>query len=149
MTPEELARIHGEAFAPTRGWSESEFADLLMQKTVDLHSHPDGFALVQTVAGESELLTIAVVPKSQRQGIASALLQDWLKSTKADYAFLEVAEDNHAAIALYERHGFAVCGRRKGYYARPDHTKVDAVLMRFAITTTNTGFSGHQHPKTG
>ena len=43
--------------------------------------------------------------------------------------FLEVAETNVAARALYARAGFTVTGRRRAYYHTPDGAAVDAVVM--------------------
>jgi ribosomal-protein-alanine N-acetyltransferase len=43
--------------------------------------------------------------------------------------FLEVDENNAAAIALYKKHGFAGIGTRKGYYPRPDGTPATALVM--------------------
>ncbi len=139
MTPEQLAHIHGEAFAPQRGWTAREFADLLKQPSVVLFSRPEGYALLRVVANEAELLTLAVRPTAQRKGVASDLMREWLSKTDAKRAFLEVAEDNGAAKALYQRHGFEVSGRRKAYYKRSDGVAVDAVLMQLALgpcTTT-------------
>ena len=42
--------------------------------------------------------------------------------------FLEVAEDNAAARALYLRHGFAQVGRRPAYYRR-GQTRAAAALV--------------------
>jgi ribosomal-protein-alanine N-acetyltransferase len=47
--------------------------------------------------------------------------------------FLEVAAGNIAARALYDRAGYCECGRRKGYYQRPDATRDDAVVMEKAL----------------
>jgi GNAT superfamily N-acetyltransferase len=44
--------------------------------------------------------------------------------------FLEVAEDNAAARALYAAGGFVTVGRRRGYYARRLGPAVDALTMR-------------------
>nr|WP_281403121.1 GNAT family N-acetyltransferase [Sulfitobacter aestuariivivens] len=103
---------------------------------VALHPHSHGFALSRTVAGESELLTLAVDPACQRQGIAWELLKDWLASATphADTAFLEVAADNGPAIALYLQAGFAEIARRPSYYHRQMGEKVDALIFQRALT---------------
>lgn len=133
MTPERLAQIHGDAFAPERGWTAAELADLLKQPTVALFARSEGFALVRVVAGEAELLTLAVIQNARRKGVAKGLMREWLKKVDASYAFLEVAEDNTAATSLYRHCGFEVCGRRKAYYARQTGAAADAVLMQLAI----------------
>ena len=132
-----MAEIHARAFAQDRGWSMDEFATLLAQPHTHAFTHLQaGFALTRTLAGESELLTLAVDEAHRRKGIASALLRDWLTATlpDADTAFLEVAADNTAALALYRSAGFLRSGLRKAYYTRPDSRAVDAVLMTRALT---------------
>jgi [ribosomal protein S18]-alanine N-acetyltransferase len=84
------------------------------------------------VLDEAELLTIAVHPDAQGQGVGTALMADFLKQAAArgaGRAFLEVADDNAAARALYARAGFAAVGRRKGYFSAPGGRKIDAVVM--------------------
>lgn len=136
MTPSEMAAIHAAAFITERGWSAQEFTDLLAQPYTAAFTAPGGFALTRTLAGESELLTLAVDPRHQRRGIARALLTAWLDAVqaKADTAFLEVAADNLAALTLYEQQGFTRSGLRKAYYRRQGGPSVDAVLMIRLLT---------------
>jgi [ribosomal protein S18]-alanine N-acetyltransferase len=54
------------------------------------------------------------------------------------HAFLEVAVDNRAAIALYERLGFHQAGRRLYYYDRGEAGRVDALVMRLDLTPGST-----------
>jgi ribosomal-protein-alanine N-acetyltransferase len=137
VTPDELARIHGVAFIMERSWTASEFSDLLSQQHTHLIAQLGGFALTRTVAGESELLTLAVDPAQQRRGIASNLLSDWLAhaTATADTAFLEVAADNSAALALYHRMSFTQSGLRKAYYSRAEGVTADAIVMTRALNT--------------
>jgi [ribosomal protein S18]-alanine N-acetyltransferase len=90
-----------------------------------------GAALVRVVAGEGELLRIAVHPAARRQGIAHALLGVVL-SASADACplgiHLEVRASNVAARHLYARQGFIDHGRRRDYYQAP---KEDAILMHW------------------
>ncbi|MEP1765738.1 MAG: GNAT family N-acetyltransferase [Sulfitobacter sp.] len=136
MTPTDLARIHAAAFADTRGWSSNEFADLLTPPHTQIFSKTGGFAVTRTIAGETELLTLAVAPDFQRRGIAKSLLSDWLSQAArvADTAFLEVAADNLGALALYSQMSFLQSGRRKSYYARANGEAIDAILMTRALT---------------
>ena len=136
MTPHALADLHHAAFTRDRGWSADEFAGLLDSPHVQLLQHPGGFALVRTVAGESELLTLAVDPAHQRQGLGHLLLQDWMKAIRdqAETAFLEVASDNDVARRLYARCGFAVIATRPAYYARTSGPAADALIMSRALT---------------
>ncbi|MFX0547516.1 GNAT family N-acetyltransferase [Roseovarius sp. S1116L3] len=135
--PEALARLHARAFAPTaRGWSASEFAYLVDAPHCCLCRSPHGFALSRVIAGEAELLTLAVDPDHRRQGIAVRLLADVEAAAArmgAAQQFLEVAADNPAACALYLGAGYAEVGRRAGYYARPGGTPVDALVLSKAL----------------
>lgn len=131
MTPAEMARIHAAAFAQGRAWSKTEFADLLAQPGCFAVGDTRAFALVRVVADEAELLTIATHPAHRRRGLARALMAAWTRRAAqcgAGRAFLEVAADNAPAIALYQATGFTPCGRRRGYYRRPDAAAVDALI---------------------
>lgn len=137
LTPAELAAIHAAAFtmAP-RPWSESELAECVANRFVFLLSEPGGFLLGRVIADEAELLTIAVSPQAQRAGIGRRLVAGFLdESTRrgAATAFLEVAENNAAALVLYLSAGFAPVARRKGYYSLPAGGTVDAILMQTAL----------------
>jgi ribosomal-protein-alanine N-acetyltransferase len=136
MTPEQMAHIHSDAFTQERGWSASEFAELLAQPYTHVLSDTAGFALTRTLAGETELLTLAVAPKHQRCGIARKLLNQWLSDSfeHADTAFLDVAADNAGALALYDSLSFQRSGLRKAYYTRKNGSSVDAVLMTRSLT---------------
>jgi ribosomal-protein-alanine N-acetyltransferase len=95
-----------------------------------------GFILGQIAADEAEILSIGVAPEWQRNGLAGKLvtgLERAVKRAGAQRVFLEVAEDNSAARALYRRCGFAETGRRKAYYARQDGQRTDAILMSKAL----------------
>ena len=73
------------------------------------------------------MLTVAVRPEGQGQGVGLRLVRGFLGTCAmrgAKSAFLEVAEDNLAARAVYARAGFVAAGRRRGYYGA-----VDALVM--------------------
>lgn len=129
-----LAQVHAAAFVMPRPWSGAEIADLLAGPLCFLVQEPDGFLIGRVVAGEAELLTVAVKPCAQGRGIGLRLVQGFVTqaaSRGAETAFLEVAETNAAARAVYLRAGFAQTGRRRAYYHAADGTAVDAlVLMR-------------------
>lgn len=125
-----LADLHSEAFdAP---WSASAFADLLGQAGVVLEGDNEGFILIRTVADEAEILTLAVRPSARRQGLGARLVRAATGRAAAFGAirmFLEVAEDNAPARALYGSLGFEPAGRRPRYYPRPEGPAVDALLL--------------------
>ncbi|WP_332310506.1 GNAT family N-acetyltransferase [Alteripontixanthobacter muriae] len=93
-----------------------------------------GFALSKSIAGEVELLLIAVRPEYRHSGLGGTLLDDLIAQAREDGAesvFLEMRENN-PALALYRQRGFAPVGRRKAYYRLPDGKFLDAVT--FALT---------------
>ena len=87
-----------------------------------------GYGMIGVVLDEGCLEKIVVAPEHRRQGIAEAILKAFLRFGWAHLAFLtlEVRESNAPAIALYEKLGFQVVGRRKNYYA---DLHEDAILM--------------------
>ncbi|MGV6805197.1 MAG: GNAT family N-acetyltransferase [Ruegeria sp.] len=132
MTPQDLAEIHGAAFTRSRPWSADEFAGLLANRFIHIVGNKTTFALFQVIGDEAELLTIATHPDHQRLGYARTCMQEWQEKAAdlgARRAFLEVAADNAAAIALYQSCGYARCGLRQGYYLRDKADKVDAIVM--------------------
>lgn len=130
MTHDEMATLYARAFPGGRAWSADEIAALAAAPGFAVTA-PTGFALGRAVAGEAELVTIAVDPAARRHGAGRALLADFEDSARsrgADRAFLEVAADNDAARGLYASAGWEETGRRIGYYARPKGA-VDALTM--------------------
>lgn len=125
-----LAALHAEAFDTP--WDAAAFETLLGQAGVHLAEAPDGFILMRTVADEAEILTLAVRPAARLRGLGAELVQQGAAQAAARGAtrvFLEVAEDNAPARALYARAGFAEAGRRPRYYARADGSRRDALLL--------------------
>lgn len=92
-----------------------------------------GFLMARLAVRELEILNLAVAPGARRSGVGRALVRAALEAAAAQGAtgvFLEVRESNAAALAFYDRLGFAVTGRRHGYYREPDES---AVLMSRAL----------------
>lgn len=124
-----LAALHAAAFPGDRGWTAGEIESLARAGL--LIEAEDGFALFSRAADEAELLTIAVAPDARRKGRARALLtagEIRLAGAGAARVFLEVAEDNAAARALYAAAGYREIARRPAYYRRAEG-KVDALLL--------------------
>ena len=132
MTPEALAALHARCFVTPAPWSAADFAGFLADPLCFLVSCDQGFALGRAVAGEAELLTLAVAPEARRQGIARTLLARLMRQAQnrgAETLFLEVSAENPAAIAIYAAAGMAQTGRRRGYYRAPDGARIDALVM--------------------
>lgn len=129
MTPDQLALIHAQCFTTApRPWSASEIAEILSVNGTFLLIRPNGFLIGRSILDEAELLTLAVQPTAQRQGIGRALLLDFESAAAergAARAFLEVSALNDGAMALYSGHAWEVAGRRRNYYA----PGTDAVIM--------------------
>lgn len=131
-TPATLAALHAASFIVPPPWSEAAFAGLLADPVAFLLAEPAGFALGRVALDEAELLTLAVAAEARRQGRGRALLTAFEAEAQARgaiTAFLEVAADNAAAIALYRSAGFAEAGRRRGYYRIAGAAPVDALVM--------------------
>ena len=124
-----LARLHAAAFDHPRPWSAAEFQALLADPLVTIVASPEdapqGFAVIRTIAGESELLTIAVAPDARGQGLGRRVLNLALAHS-ASTVFLEVASSNSAALQLYRTAGFDAVGRRPRYYDDGS----DALILR-------------------
>lgn len=137
MTPDQLAALHARCFRSPPPWSSADFASFTADPLAFLLVEGDAaFLLGRAVAGEAELLTLAVAPESRRLGLGARLLARFLYQARlrgADQAFLEVSARNAAAIALYESQGFALSGRRRNYYATPEGGRVDALVMTRAL----------------
>jgi len=157
MSPDALAALHARAMVHGAPWSAAAFAETLAASGVFLLPAPPsssgkyfvggpegrgqrpraapatGFALGRALGDEAELLTLAVDPSCRRQGRGRALLSAFEAEAGrrgAASAFLEVAEDNAPALALYLGSGWAEAGRRRGYYARPGRDPADALILR-------------------
>jgi len=132
-----LSEMHAESFPAKQAWGASaitlmlglpgHFGLLAIQQ-----DEPLGFALGRVQADQAEILTIAVRPGARGQGVGRALLNALLAEAAKRGAmdlFLEVAEPNLAARALYARAGAKEVGRRRRYYA----DGADALVLRLPV----------------
>lgn len=133
-----LEQIHAACFPD--GWTQETFDHLLKENitcgwlATGLSGTPVGFILARILEHEAEILTFAVHPSSQRQGIGRQLLiqlMNFLKSVHCTKTFLEVAIDNVGAINLYSSIGFKIVGSRPHYYQRNNCTFISASIMAF------------------
>lgn len=103
-----------------------------VRRTITDDAGPIGWIEYRVVEDEADLAEIAVAPRARRQGLGRRLVDHLVAEARARgvvQVFLEVREGNEAARALYEAVGFAVCGRRRRYYADGE----DAVLYRLGL----------------
>jgi ribosomal-protein-alanine N-acetyltransferase len=118
-----LAALHAASFS--RGWSETEFEQLLTDRTVVCDCARSGrrnvgFIVSRCAADEAEILSVAVARAWRSRGLARRLLDLHLRrlaGLRLRAVFLEVDEDNEPARRLYARAGFREVGRRPGYYS--------------------------------
>jgi ribosomal-protein-alanine N-acetyltransferase len=129
-----LAALHSQGFRDA--WNEQAFATLLATPgTFGLLAGTDqplGFILCRAAADEAEILTLFVPEPHRRTGVATALIgraADLARGAGVTALFLEVADDNESARALYAATGFVEVGRRPRYY----QAKIDAVMMKREI----------------
>ena len=127
------------AFEPRfgEGWTRSQCAGILPMSGVCLvlarqsNGRPLGFSLFRTIAGEAELLLLAVAPPHRRRGIGRRLLDEFLGRARAGGAgrvHLEV-RDGNPAVSMYRAAGFDQVGRRSHYYKGKDGSRFDAITL--------------------
>jgi [ribosomal protein S18]-alanine N-acetyltransferase len=140
---DDCERLHASSFAFP--WSKIDFENYL----TDAHVIADGavseglrkdemagFIMSRLTPPDAEVLTFAVDPARRGAGIGKDLLNRHLVNLErggARLVFLEVGEDNAAALALYERAGFKQIGRRENYYLRADGQRQAALTLRLEI----------------
>jgi len=107
---------------------DSSFA----RRALDTAGIAQGFTLCRSAGPEVELLLIAVTPDQRGNGMGRALLQMACEDARlrgAEEIFLEVRENNDAALALYRQSGFLEIGRRPNYYAGATGLRYAALTM--------------------
>ena len=129
-----MVAAFGDRFG--EAWTRSQCAGILPMAGVALMLARDGesgavlgFSLARSVAGESELLLLAVDPDQRRRGIGRSLLRQFLERARAGgmkRVHLEV-RDGNPAIDMYRAAGFASVGRRRNYYRARDGRQFDAL----------------------
>lgn len=137
MRPRHLDRVLAiEARTYPRPWPREVFAAELDRtgRRYLVASHRRrvvGYGGVLEQAGDVHITTVAVDPDLQGRGVAGRLVYELLLVARAMAApgrgaTLEVRAGNEVAQRLYASFGFAVEGRRPGYYA--DNGE-DALIM--------------------
>jgi len=96
---------------------------------------PVGFGLLRSIAGEAELLLLAVHPDHRGQSHGSRLLDRCMteaEGTGARAMFLEVRSGN-PAIHLYSKAGFRQYNVRRDYYAGANDHRYDALSFKIIL----------------
>lgn len=121
-----------------KSWSPQIFQRILVSPSVEVWVATQnefllGYAVLTCVRDEAELTNIAVREGERNQGIGSTLLSkvlDVAVGRNVENIFLEVRSSNQQAISLYQRFGFHLAGKRKGYYRKPTE---DALILSKAL----------------
>lgn len=137
LTTSELpaaAAIHCQSFET--GWNVATLKEYFPPKGLAYGAFNGGaligFILMSTITDQTDIITIAVLPERRGHGIGRQLVTAAEKEAAvqgAELIFLEVAEDNDAAITLYKGAGYRPIGKRKNYYRRASG-RVTALTMR-------------------
>jgi ribosomal-protein-alanine N-acetyltransferase len=88
-----------------------------------------GYCVFRVIAGEGELLRIAVLPAYRGRGLSKKLMDqlvDFSRKKGVKSFSLEVRESNKNARSLYKTYGFEEETIRKNYYLNPCE---NAVMM--------------------
>ena len=141
-----LAAIHAPCFEDA--WDAQAMSEilatpgstaLLATQDENRQGEPCGFVLLRAAADEMEILTLAVLPHKRRRGVARTLLQAvrrHAEATGTKQIFIEYAQNNLAAHALYDNTGYAKNGVRMNYYKNPDGTVCDAITASLSLCGT-------------
>lgn len=130
---DQIAEIEKACFS--KPWSRQMLLDVLENLSASFIAAEAengvilGYAGLNVVLDEGYINNIAVLEEYRQQGVASALLEIFIRFSEANelaFLTLEVRASNAPAIALYTKYGFEEVGRRKNYY---DDPKEDAILM--------------------
>ncbi len=135
---EQFAKIHSQSFNQKNLKYSSEFIlSLLKNPNISyIYKKNKGFCIFSCNEKEAEIITMAILPKFQNQGIGFLILKELeeiLSEISCNTVFLEVASNNLIAIHLYDKLGFKTFGTRKNYYSISKNNKVNAILMKKII----------------
>ena len=129
-----MAQLERDIFA-NAAWSEALIREdwrygTCRYRAVEVGGARAGYAVYGYDGDAFHLMNLAIVPDFRGRGLARALVEEFLAEAmrhKAPDAWLEVAVDNEAALALYAALGFEVVRTRRKYY-QPGG--IDALVMR-------------------
>ncbi len=114
------------SFESIKGGLENSFDTWLVLEEEGTIS---GYCVFRIIAGEGELLRMAVLPEYRGRGLSKKLMDrmvEYTRKMEADSISLEVRENNKKARNLYKSYGFTEEYTRKNYYRDPCE---DAIIM--------------------
>lgn len=95
-----------------------------------------GYLIGNLIAGESEILRIAIKKDERSKGLGDALIKEYFEFiTKKEItrSILEVRDENLVAKKLYIKNGYNLIATRKNYYHNPTD---DAQMFEVKIRET-------------
>ena len=120
-------------------WTRGNFLDSIKSShkcfMMKLNNEIIGYAVIMFVLDECHVLNISIKKSMQKKGYGSDLLKEVIRRAGLAHSktiYLEVRSSNHAAIHLYDKHGFNEMSVRKDYY-RAKEGRENAVLMGLVI----------------
>lgn len=132
----QLAALDAELFADD-AWSVSTWwAELAERPKREYLVIADGADSVLAYGGVdhggeiADIMTIAVAPQAQGQGLGRVILRELegrARAQGAEHLLLEVRADNEPAVGLYISSGWSQLSVRRRYYQPGD---VDALILR-------------------
>lgn len=138
-----LSRIHAASFEglPEQSWSVGDFQEMFQihgtfAYVINLQEQPMGFIMIRETIDEAEIITFCILPTWCNNGYAAYLLEWLIRKLQLQCfkrLFLEVRENNEAAIRVYNKCSFKIIGRRTGYYKNQNKGNIDALVMQVDI----------------
>ncbi|MEP7016426.1 MAG: ribosomal protein S18-alanine N-acetyltransferase [Actinomycetota bacterium] len=131
----ELALFADDAWSEQTWWAELAARPRRCYVVGERAGVVVGYAGVDRRGEVADVMTIAVVPDAQGQGLGSLLMDRLIEAARgggAEHLMLEVRADNIAAQRLYSKMGFVMLTVRRRYYQPGD---VDAHIMRRHLGT--------------
>ncbi len=86
--------------------------------------HLIGYGIFLSCGDEADIVYICTAPDHRRQGVATAIIQHYIKTHNISKIFLEVSVKNVAALNLYRALGFEIVTIRPQY-----QNNIDSYLM--------------------
>ena len=91
-----------------------------------------GYVLLSIPGTDAEVIDIEVAERFRGRGLGRALMNRLIDAARvrgAPRIFLEVAQDNLAAISLYTGLGFTKIDTRKNYYGEGRHAFILSLIL--------------------
>jgi len=137
----ELVQIEQQCYA--QPWNSARFEQEYLNPVSHLILKRSGAEIAAylcfwQVDTEVEIHNIACAPIARRSGAAQRLLTyllHWCSERGVEHIFLEVRRNNVAALSLYRKFGFNICGCRGSYYSDGE----DALLMQYIVESETAG----------